>query len=533
MASRIAVHQLQSDGYVENNFLNRDDTQQLDELTARLNVNAKPTDDAELQFSAIYINTDNGYDGFSLTNTPNETISDEPGADRLIAKGFSFQARTEFVGFDLYTLLSHLDNQSLYSFDEDWTDLSRCVLQDCAAEPYSSSDRYFRDGNNTVFDTRFQSNTLENVRITVGLYARERNEELFRGEDPDNIYYSDVKYRSYAAYGNTSFLLTEDLKLTLGARVDRFDADFKDNNQTQLDSDDDNVALKLALSYKLNADTMLYGLTSRGYKPGGFNALLTDNIPDQSFRSFESESLINFELGVKGLALDNQLRYAVALFHQERRDVQVSTSLVTSQEDGELLNDSNSCPCNFEGYLANAAEGSNQGLEVSLDYLFTSEMFNGTRVSLNLGLLDTEYDDFVSFSHVNADTSNLDPIPVDLSGREQAHAPSYTFDLGFEAPISLGQTGALSVQANVEAKDAFFVSASNDEQTDSYAIANASLRYAFDDWSIRAYVKNVTDREIQTRGFFFGNDPLDGYQSRAYYQYGAPRTFGLDLRYEF
>ena len=534
VATRLAIQQLKSDGYVKNDFLNRDDTQNLDELTARLNVNANPTNESELQFSAVYINTDNGYDGFSLDNTPNRTQSDQPGKDRVIAKGFSFQARTEFVGFDLYTLLSHLDNESLYSYDEDWSNPSRCITLDCPFGDYSSTDSYVREGSNTVFDTRFQSNTLENTRITVGLYARERNEELFREYVfADADYYSDIKYRSYAAYGSTTFLLNDRLSVTFGGRYDLFDADFKDNLGSQLDSDEKNFAFKTAVSYDLNADNMGYGLISRGYKPGGFNALEARSLPDASLRQFENEALLNFEVGMKGLLADKKLRYALALFHQERDDVQVKQSYITSIASGEAVSMDDPCPCDFEDYLTNAAEGSNQGLELSLDYLFSGKLLGGARSHFILGLLNSEYDNFISFTHADADTSSDDPEPVDLSGREQAHAPSYSLDVGIELPLNFGQQGALSFHTNVEAKDKFYFSASHDEQSDSILLLNASVRYAIDAWKLRAWVRNITDEEVQTRGFFFGNDPADSYQARPFYQYGAPQTFGVDFTYEF
>jgi len=43
----------------------------------------------------------------------------------------------------------------------------------------------------------------------------------------------------------------------------------------------------------------------------------------------------------------------------------------------------------------------------------------------------------------------------------------------------------------------------------------------------------MIDKEYQTRGFYFGNDPRDGYTSKAYYQYGEPAVFGLTFDYNF
>ncbi len=77
---RLAIQQYDSDGYVRNHFLNSDDTNNFDELTIRGKLHWQAGDDTSFDFTAGYIDIDNGYDAFSLNNSRN-TISDQPGKD--------------------------------------------------------------------------------------------------------------------------------------------------------------------------------------------------------------------------------------------------------------------------------------------------------------------------------------------------------------------------------------------------------------------------------------------------------------------
>ena len=56
---------------------------------------------------------------------------------------------------------------------------------------------------------------------------------------------------------------------------------------------------------------------------------------------------------------------------------------------------------------------------------------------------------------------------------------------------------------------------------------NVSIGYEADMWAVRAWARNVFDETVPTRGFEFGNNPLDGYTSQTYIQLGEPRVAGV------
>ncbi|WP_444928396.1 hypothetical protein ACJJIF_00065 (plasmid) [Microbulbifer sp. SSSA002] len=70
-----------SDGDTENQYLGRDDTNNIDESVLRGKLAYSPSDDLKLGLTLFYLDADNGYDAFSLYNT-RKTLSDKPGRDQ-------------------------------------------------------------------------------------------------------------------------------------------------------------------------------------------------------------------------------------------------------------------------------------------------------------------------------------------------------------------------------------------------------------------------------------------------------------------
>ena len=134
-----------------------------------------------------------------------------------------------------------------------------------------------------------------------------------------------------------------------------------------------------------------------------------------------------------------------------------------------------------------------------------------------LGLLNTEFTDFI-----NAEGDNL-------TGREQAHAPNYQFNLG----VNYYLTEQWLVNLSIDGKDEFYFSDSHDQKSESVTLANASVSYMQSNWQIRVWARNLLDEDYTNRGFYFGNDPRDGYTAKGYQQYAEPMVIGATLDYQF
>ncbi len=513
LSYRVAVQQQSSDGYVENDYLNRDDTSNRDEQTLRGKLRWNATDKLTIDTTLVYSDIDNGYDDFSLDNT-RHTLSDEPGHDRQETAALGINATYSVnPAFDLELTTSYVNSNIEYGYDEDWANPGICDGLACDSSLwgydwwYSSIDNYLRDRQISTIDLRLVSQADgrwfgDTTDWLIGVYYQDQNEDLKREytyQSQDFI--SDYATQRSAVYGQLETQLTPQLTLISGLRLERYRSDYQDNDAIDFSHDEDLWGGRTALQYQVSDNGMLYGLMSRGFKTGGINS--NPALPE-SRRSYDTEHMLNYEIGTKWSLLDNSLQTQVALFYQQRDDVQVKQSILVTNSD---------LSTEFIDSFDNAAKGNNYGLEAQVLWRASEHwQFDGS-----LGLLDTELKDFV-----NAEGEDLD-------GREQAHAPNYQFSLASTYYF----TPRLSARLEVEGKDEFYFSDSHAERSDAYELWNANLSYTEDNWQVALWGRNLLDEEYQVRGFSFPNDPRKFYISEAYYQYGEPRIIGVRGSYSF
>ena len=514
MGYRFAVQQHRSDGYIRNDFLQRDDTDNIDELSVRSILDWQASEDLDLKLTVFHVNADNGYDGFSLDNTRN-TLSDSPGHDRQESTAVAMQSHWQANHhFELVSLLNFSNSNLEYGYDEDWAyGADLCVDFACPLDsyPYSSFDNYIRDRQNVNVDFRLISKEggqifSNSTEWVVGVYWRDETEALLREYTyAEADFSSNFETANQALYGQLDTRFSDELTLITGLRYEQRKADYNDRGVVDgvVERVDHGVSEdlwggRIALQYQANANTMIYGLVSRGYKAGGVNS--NPRVSAEN-REFDTELMLNYEAGAKGRWLGDKLQAHLAMFYQQRDDIQIKQSLVGSRDN---RGDS------FADYFGNSAEGSNYGLEFEFDWLATETL----ALFGSVGWLETEYDI---------------PLSEDLNSREQAHAPGYQFALGATAQI----TDSLAVSIDVEGKDKFYLSSSHSEQSESYELLNANLAYNLGDWELSFWGRNLTDEEVIVRGFRFGNDPRKLYEAEPYYQFGEPRMFGVSGKYDF
>jgi outer membrane receptor protein involved in Fe transport len=342
----------------------------------------------------------------------------------------------------------------------------------------------------------------------IGAYLLNQDVDLRRTYTYlDQAFVSEYRVDRYALYAEASLPLGERTRFTIGLRGERHEARYADSEDIRFDPDDTMAGGRAVLQHDLSEATMAYASVTRGYKAGGFNISGT---LEPSLREYDPESLWNYELGVKGLYLDGRLDVRAALFSMQRDDVQVGTSIQVSRPDGSV---------EFIDLLDNAAEGVNRGLELEINY----QPIEQVTLFASLGLLDTEFKDFVNVSG------------EDLDGEAQAHAPDYQFYAGAEYRPLPGWF----VRVEAEGQDAFYYSNSrrlvddpSDVRSESYTLWHASAGYEAARWSVKLWGRNLGDEDYTVRGFYFGNDPRDLYTERGFFQLGEPRRYGVTFTWE-
>ena len=117
---RFSVHHHESDGFRQNTYLRRDDTNGRQETTVRGRLKWFAGELWEFNLAALYADIDDGYDAFAIDNSLT-MLSDKPGRDAQESIGASL--RVDYDGFanaTLTSITSFADSDIVFSFDGDW-----------------------------------------------------------------------------------------------------------------------------------------------------------------------------------------------------------------------------------------------------------------------------------------------------------------------------------------------------------------------------------------------------------------------------
>jgi len=345
----------------------------------------------------------------------------------------------------------------------------------------------------------------------------------FPGADPNLNGAVDFIYgqtsKSWAAYAHGIYSLTEDLELTLGIRYTEDDRNgflFNENlgmvsfdERLKNDEDWDNTSYLATINYAINDDMRVYATYSTGYNAGGFNARASTLASWQD--AVDEEKIDAYEIGLKSEWWDQRVRANVAVFYNEFDDIQIAQF-----EAGTG---------GASSRLVNAGKGTYQGLELDV----VAILAEGLIMDLTYGYLDADFDEYLArdpATDLEIDISNVTTV-----GR----APENTANIGLQydfAPFSFGE---LSARVDATYTDEFvFHPFQNqyDRADDRWLVgARVSLNSISlgDAGSLRvsAWGKNLTDEEYREWGIDFSTL---GYAGNVY---GRPRTYGVDVVYEF
>ena len=498
---RVALVHNRSDGFVENTFLNRSDTANIDETALRFAVEGSVDERTTLALTYRWHDIDNGYDAFSLDND-NKTLSDEPGFDEHQTHAVSARSTTNTAAGDFILIATHASHNIAYGYDEDWT------FTGFHPWGYTSFDAYFRDVETQTGEMRFVSSDSAALfdgmtDWTIGVFYKSTEEKLLRQYTYlDSDFASEYTPTTTAIYAQTESRLNENLVLVAGLRVENYDFDYADNNQLTRAFDTTMVGGKVALQYT-QGDHFYYGSISRGYKGAGFNP---DSRVNDNQRFFDEEYNWNYEVGVKGPLFTPDLIARAAIFYMDRKDTQVSDFDVITRDDGTA---------GFVDIIDNADLGTNKGAELELSWIAS----DAWQLDASVGYLSATFEGYTL-----ADGT-------EVSEQRQAQSPKWTANLYSEYAL----TDNMLWRVDVDYKSEYRFSDGHDVTSPSTTLVNSEIVVLHGDWQTSLWVQNAFDREYYTRGFGgFSNDPRDEYAfDEPYYQIGNGRQFGVTVKYAF
>jgi iron complex outermembrane receptor protein len=410
--------------------------------------------------------------------------------------------------------------------------VDRTTREDTDASPADIIDAYYVDlPRQYSQEVRLQSKADQKLTWIVGGYYLHdklvtdsyynilglfRNPKRpFNGADPANSIgqlhfpYTQVS-KSWAAFGQTDYHITDQLTATVGLRYSRDRIEF-DYNRFYLEPQGiipgtafsvagtktyDDLSYRAAVNYKPNDDTLLYASLSTGYNAGGFPGGSASSAAE--LRPYKSEKLHAYEAGYKSEFFDHRVRLATAAFYYDYKDIQVfildDTGVVPVQRKG-----------NAEGAEIYGVEGE-----------FFARPVRALELSASASYTHSKYRAFVN-------------PPAVYTGNTLTNTPKFTFSASIQYTHDMGDLGALVGRLEGYAQSKSFYLPSNDPMyaQDAYQQLNGRLTYrpARGDWETSLWVKNIANQRFTSVIL-----PIITSDEVAY---NEPRTYGVRFGYHF
>lgn len=342
-----------------------------------------------------------------------------------------------------------------------------------------------------------------------------------------------VKTKSYAAFADVSFDITNQFKVSGGLRYTKDDKTgtvFRRNftgirspifgnsaavpGLIRTDYTNDRSFKKLtprvSVSYQPDEDLNFYASYGKGFKSGGFDMRGDAIFTPTTVNGYEPETIDSYELGMKGAFLDRKLFTNVALYKSKYKDQQVTVQ-VPSLAGG------------VASFVDNAGRGDIWGAELELRAV-PSPYFS---MNAAVGYTNADYKEFLTF--IGGGTT-----PVDVANaREFQNTPRWTASASATMSSDLmGGTLSFTPAISMRSDAYMFEIPTPALDPDGYFLVDASANWLSPDDRIKLSVnlRNLTNERYRVGGYnfpgaLFGNSII-GY-------YGPPRTATFSVEYRF
>jgi outer membrane receptor protein involved in Fe transport len=502
-------------GYIDNIQTGERDINDVEQQGARLSLLYKPTDKFSARLQAVWQDVGADNNATVIETAPGVRIGD--GYDTNLIRREPFDTTFKFYS-------------ASFNYDLDFATLS-------STTSYSDADIFERIdasrvygvlvGGNSDFDSSLTTKKwTQEVRLASpssdrfewllgGFYTDEKNTHeqtvyvldsttgaLLPGLNPLAVIGLPNTYKEWSIFGNATYKFSKRFQVTGGLRYARNDQTFRQISAGVVvppadqpgSSNEDVLTYSFSPQFHIDDDTMLYARIASGYRPGGPNLALP-GIPS----SVASDTLTNYEAGVKSSLLGGALRIDAALFYMDWKDVQLSVQF----------------PGGFAG-LANAAAATSQGFEASVEWRPTRGLVLGANGA---------YTD----AHLTEDT------PASVGGKDGDPLPRIPKFSG-----SLTADYDWVVNGDVTARVGAAVRYTGDRwsdlrsgptaiKIDSYTALDLNAAITFKDkWTLRAYARNVTNTDADIYGMVSLTQP-GAIQATPL----QPRTIGVGIDVNF
>lgn len=311
----------------------------------------------------------------------------------------------------------------------------------------------------------------------------------------------------------------------------------------------DDVIIKASIDWKVNKDVLLFATYSEGFRPPVTNRVGGGQATNQAgaFEGFRipvyslTDTLDNYELGIKGDFLDGTLRFNATAYYSEITDLQ------TSRFDPSNIS--------FLVFTDNVGDAEIKGIDADITWLASENLIIDSAFSI----LDTE------LTRINAELQGIAPnvgsrlpFSAEFSGNLRARyyyemsngltgyinaSLAYTGDrlagmkmdayvLEDTSRLVYGTGSGLTIEDEAAIYEGVTYTDTNGQTfrggryvQESYTIANIAFGITNDEWKAELYIDNVFDESAILY--------IDTQQYTPKVVSNRPRTIGVRLSYDF
>jgi iron complex outermembrane receptor protein len=476
--------------------------------------------------------------------------------------------------YDAYAI----NNALTYEFD----DVTLASVTNYNYNKSRTNSDYAQQGNGGIWvpiDSRFRAFSNETriltsfdgpVNVLAGVYyqssKRKHAEDVtffgaYNSAAPREVEYlaynkpSGTKGETISGYGQLIWKVVPQVELTGGVRYTHetkksfhiqpyvnpfFGGIFTPNKMLRKNQKFTNWSPDATITWKPDADIMVYAAYKTGYKSGGFSnsGIQGPGDPDGLNFVFGPEKAKGFEGGVKTTLLDKQLRLNLSAYRYNYSGLQVDYY----------------DPVNVQYVTKNAGSARVEGVELEVD--FAPRAVPGLTLRGTVNYNRARYREFVGPCYAGqsqtagcnifgpgADPATTLPTLQQLGGVATANAPNWVGTFGVDYQADVSDTLFFGIASDIRYSDRYNASAFNNPYSyqKSYVTLDASVRLGTTDgrWELAVIGKNLTNRQILTgvmeiTGTGGGTGSVAGGPGADYFGYSSvPRTVMAQVSFKY
>ncbi len=342
-----------------------------------------------------------------------------------------------------------------------------------------------------------------------------------------------VDTKSYAAFADFTYELTDQVKASVGARYTSDDktgtvyranyaglvsplfggtprsASLVRTNYTNSRTFSE-FTPRVSLTYEPDRDFTLYASYGRGFKSGGFDMRGDAIFTPDTVNGYDPELVDSYEIGSKSRFFDGRATLNLAAFYSDYKGQQVTTQVPATN--------------GIASFVDNVGSSTIKGLEAEGVVAITDNL----TANFSVGYINAKFNEFLRYNLTTKVYDNIANTAV------FQNTPKWTSNVGLTYTHDMGDSGIITLTGSAAHRSDFsmfeFANPILDQKGYTLYDLSGVWTAASDNWSVGIHGKNLGNKKYRVGGYNFPGalygDSIIGY-------YGPPRTVTATVEYRF